>query len=169
VIWQTNTRGTRGARLRVTDRAIVLTRAAGTVWSSAQGNGCGRGRSAHEIIVRISQQRAWVCSRSQQQLVTPVTSGASALGDGTPTGTWHVYARVRDTTLYPAAGGAYHVNYWMPYDGAYGMHDSPWQTFPYGSTRYKTRGSHGCVHFPESAMRWLFGWAPTGTTVTIRR
>ena len=55
-----------------------------------------------------------MCEGHSQVLVTPVTTGASNLGDGTPTGTWRVYAKVSPTTLYPAGGGAYPVKYWMP-------------------------------------------------------
>lgn len=100
-------------------------------------------------------------------LTTRITSGATALGDGTPTGTWRLQAKQRDTYLYPAAGGKYYVHYWMPYDGAYGMHDSSWQKFAYGSSEYRTQGSHGCVHLPRAAIAFMFGWAPIGTTVTI--
>jgi lipoprotein-anchoring transpeptidase ErfK/SrfK len=109
-----------------------------------------------------------LCNADNQLLTTRITSGATALGDGTPTGTWHLQGKQRDTYLYPAAGGAYYVHYWMPYDGAYGMHDSPWQTFPYGSQKYRTEGSHGCVHFPRAAIAWMFRWARIGTTVQIR-
>jgi lipoprotein-anchoring transpeptidase ErfK/SrfK len=65
-------------------------------------------------------------------------------------------------------GEAYHVEYWMPYDGNYGFHDSAWQTFPYGSQQYRTAGSHGCVHLPLSTMAWLYNWAKLGATVTIK-
>ena len=136
------------------------------VWASNAPNRCPS-LSGKTFVVDISAQRARMCSGSQQLRTTPVTTGMSAYGYGTPTGTWHVYAKVRDTTLYPAAGGAYPVHYWMPYDGPYGMHDSPWQTFAYGSSLYKTRGSHGCTHVPGPMMAWLFSWAGVGTRVVI--
>jgi lipoprotein-anchoring transpeptidase ErfK/SrfK len=56
----------------------------------------------------------------------------------------------------------------MPFDGPYGFHDAPWQTFPFGSPDYATQGSHGCVHLPENEAAWVYNWAPVGTTVTIR-
>ena len=55
-----------------------------------------------------------------------------------------------------------------PYDDIYGFHDSAWQTIPYGSTKYHTDGSHGCVHLPIAAMKWLYNWAAVGAAVTIR-
>ncbi len=169
-LWQTATAGAGASTLRLgNDGVLTLSNRSGTVWTSAVGNGCAHSRGAHHVLIDISQQRALLCAHHQQILVTPVTTGATAHGDGTPTGTWHVYAKQRNTVLHPAAGGAYPVKYWMPYNGAYGMHDSRWQKFAYGSSKYRTQGSHGCTHFPAAAMARLFAWAPIGTTVTVRR
>jgi hypothetical protein len=136
------------------------------VWASNAQNRCPA-LSARTIVVDISAQRARMCVGTQQVRTTLVTTGMSAYGYGTPTGTWHVVAKVRDTTLYPLAGGAYPVKYWVPYDGPYGMHDSPWQRFPYGSALYKTRGSHGCTHLPGPMMAWYYAWARIGTRVVV--
>lgn len=168
VKWSARTAGS-GGHDRLTmrnDGVLVLTSAGALVWSSAIGNACPRTKGKL-FVVDLSRQFARACRSGQQLRATSVTTGAVALGDGTPRGTWHVQARIRNTTLYPAAGGAYPVHYWMPYDGAYGLHDSPWQTFAYGSSKYKTKGSHGCVHVPGKTMAWLFKWAGVGTRVTI--
>lgn len=69
--------------------------------------------------------------------------------------------------LYPSTGGSYPVRYWVPYHGAYGIHDSSWQTFPYGSQRYRTDGSHGCTHVPLATMAWFYSWVRVGTPVDI--
>jgi len=149
------------------DGTLALLGRGGLVWSDARRNACpdSRGRS---VLVDVSGQWARACRHGQQLRFSRVTTGASALGDGTPLGRWRVQAKVRDTTLYPAAGGAYPVKFWVPYDGAYGFHDASWQTFPYGSPKYRRHGSHGCVHVPGPMMRWLFGWFRVGTAVTIR-
>lgn len=166
-IWRSRTRGSRARSLWMRDDgALVLSADALTVWTNRVGSACPAA-AGKSVTVDISAQRARMCKGGQQIRTTPVTTGASALGYGTPTGTWRVYARVRDTTLYPAAGGAYFVHFWMPYSGPYGFHDSPWQQFPYGSPRYRTDGSHGCVHVPGRMMAWLFGWAAVGTRVTV--
>lgn len=145
---------------------LALTSGGALVWSSRLPNACPAS-SGKTIVVDISEQSARACRSGQQIRASWVTTGMSAYGYGTPTGTWHVYAHTRNTTLYPAAGGAYPVKYWMPYSGPYGFHDSSWQTFPYGSSQYRTGGSHGCVHTPLTMMAWLFAWAPNGTRVTI--
>ena len=169
-IWQTGTAGATRARLHLTNSGVLtLSATGGTAWSNTLVNGCAGSHGVHHVIVDVSQQRARLCAHHQQILVTSVTTGASSKGDATPKGTWRIYTKVRNTVLHPAGGGAYHVHYWMPYHGAYGMHDSPWQHFAYGSPLYKTRGSHGCVHFPAAAMTRLFAWAPVGTRVTVHR
>ena len=168
-VWQANTRGDAGSRLTVGDGAVVLVDRYGEVWSSRQGNVCRATRAGHEILVDLSRQRAWLCSHGRQVLTTAVTTGATARGNGTPTGTWHVVAKVRNTTLHPSSGGAYRVRYWLPYDGAYGLHDASWQRIGYGTAQYRTQGSHGCVHVPVAQLVYLFRWAPVGTTVRIQR
>lgn len=126
------------------------------------------------LYVSISQQYLWACTGPVLLLGTSVTTGASALRnvhDATPTGTWRIYNKVRNTVLAgrDANGSWYdHVKYWMPFWLGYGFHDASWQTFPYGSSLYKTKGSHGCVHVPLSALATIFNWAPIGTLVTIR-
>jgi hypothetical protein len=166
-IWSTRTRHATALALRDTG-VLVLRSAAGTVWTNRIRNRCSARNPDKRVLIDISTQFARLCRGDVQVLTTPVTSGASAYGDGTPTGTWRVQAKQRERYLYPAAGGAYYVHYWIPYDGAYGMHDSSWQHFPYGSQQYRTRGSHGCVHFPLAAIRWMYGWLRVGTLVRIQ-
>jgi len=125
------------------------------------------------IYVSISQQTLWACTGPTLFTTTSVTTGASALTnvhDATPTGTFHIYRKVRNTVLVGRdANGSWRdpVAYWMPFYGAYGFHDASWQTFPFGSSLYTTQGSHGCVHVPVDFLGSLFTWAPIGTAVTI--
>ena len=128
----------------------------------------------HHIYVSISKQYLWACSGPELIVGTSVTTGASALKnvhDATPLGTWRIYSKVRNTVLAgrDANGSWYdHVKYWMPFWEGYGFHDASWQTFPYGSSLYKTKGSHGCVHVPLAALTTIYNWAAVGTLVTIR-
>ena len=129
---------------------------------------CRASTDAQHVIVSISQQHAWICAGTRQVKDSPVTTGASATGDGTPLGTWHVQGKETDRMLTVLTGESYHVDYWMPYDGVYGFHDSSWQKFPYGSPLYRTQGSHGCVHVPLAVMAWLYDWTQVGAAVTIQ-
>jgi hypothetical protein len=170
VLWASNTARSGARRLVLGNNGLLAVRSpGGTAWTSRSGNACRHGAPGKRVLVDIGHQVAKLCDGRQQVLTTLVTTGMSAYGYGTPTGTWHLNGKYRDTTLYPASGGAYHVDFWMPYDGnVYGMHDADWQRIPFGSPRYRTRGSHGCVHFPRRAIAWMFRWAPIGLPVTIR-
>jgi lipoprotein-anchoring transpeptidase ErfK/SrfK len=109
-----------------------------------------------------------MCAGGTQVYDSPVTTGAAAEGNGTPTGTWQIQGKQRNRYLTVRDGSSYHVEYWMPYDGDYGFHDAAWQTFAEGSPVWPTQGSHGCVHLPLNAMTWLYDWASAGATVTVR-
>ena len=170
VLWTTDTARS-GARKVVlgNDGLLAVRSPGGTAWTSRSGNACGHAPgSGKRVVVDIGHQVAKLCDNGQQVLTTLVTTGMSAYGYGTPTGTWYLEGKYRDTWLYPASGGSYHVAFWMPYDGnVYGMHDANWQRIPFGSPKYRTRGSHGCVHFQRRAIAWMFRWAPIGMRVTI--
>jgi L,D-transpeptidase catalytic domain len=169
--WTASTVGSGATVLSLTNTGFLgLYAAQGLVWSPGYGNGCGANRSGPHIYVSITQQLGRICSAGNQLLITALTTGAAAYGDGTPTGTWRVDNKVRNTRLFPSDGGSYAVQYWLPYVGnEYGFHDSSWQTMPYGSQQYTTGGSHGCVHLPLAVMAWVFNWAPIGTLVTVSR
>ncbi|HEX4058017.1 MAG TPA: L,D-transpeptidase [Galbitalea sp.] len=127
----------------------------------------------HHIYVNIAVQHLWACFGGTLFTSTAVTTGAWKLTnvhDATPTGTWRVYGKARNVVLsgHDANGSWHdHVAYWMPFTGPYGFHDASWQTFPYGSSLYATKGSHGCVHVPVAVLGAIYNWAPIGTLVTI--
>jgi hypothetical protein len=171
VRWQSASHFPGQTRLALTDSgALQVISATGTVWTSAERNRCaGSAAGGHRVSVDLSEQHAWFCNGRQQILSVPITSGATAVGAGTPPGSWRIQAKQRNRYLRPLGGGVFFVHYWMPYNGPYGLHDSPWQRFPYGGARYRTNGSHGCIHVPHAAIAFLYGWAHIGTPITIRR
>ncbi|MGI8880124.1 MAG: L,D-transpeptidase [Jatrophihabitans sp.] len=121
------------------------------------------------VLVSITAQHLWMCAHARQVYSTAVTTGAVAKHDATPTGTFHVQGRNRDTTLLQDDGSQYHVKYWIPFQAPlFGFHDAPWQHFPYGSAEYRSEGSHGCVHLPARAIAFLYHWVEIGATVVIR-
>ena len=146
-------------------RAAGAAGAAGATAATISDATACAGNSADSLVrVSIGQQHAWWCEGARAVGSTPVTTGAVNTGDATPTGTWVIQAKQTDRYL---VGPGYRdfVHYWMPFHGDFGLHDSPWQTFPYGSKQYTDDGSHGCVHFPEAAMAAIYSWAKVGVTV----
>jgi hypothetical protein len=130
---------------------------------------CAHNRRSQLIVVSIKRQHEWACAHRHTVLSTPVTTGATGRrGDATKRGTFAVQGLERNTVLTTSAAARYHVKYWIPFHlGVWGFHDASWQTMPFGSRHYVTRGSHGCIHMPLRAIRWLFHWVHYGTRVRI--
>lgn len=133
-------------------------------------NACAGNADTQFVLVSIAKQHVWMCARGRLVFSTPVTTGAVELPeDSTPTGRYEIQAKDTDTTLTLQSGAQYQVDYWIPFDAPlFGFHDSSWQRFRYGSAKYRTEGSHGCVHMPLAAMKFLYSWADVGATVRIR-
>jgi lipoprotein-anchoring transpeptidase ErfK/SrfK len=158
-----------GARDRVSAAAVAATVRPTVHHHSAQVSPCARNRRPKLVAVSIERQYAWACAGHRTVLSTAVTTGASTrTGDATPRGSFAVEGTVRNTVLTTSATGRYHVKYWIPFHvGIWGFHDASWQTMPFGSRHYVQHGSHGCVHMPLAAIRWLFHWVHYGTPVRI--
>lgn len=133
-------------------------------------NYCAGNTRDQFVTVSLRSQHMWLCHGSTTVLATAITSGASSLPyDSTPTGTFHIQGRDRNTVLTLNTGRQYNVKYWIPFSAPlFGFHDAPWQHFPYGSSKYKTDGSHGCVHMPLAAIAFFYHWVHVGTRVQIQ-
>ncbi|MBE7189796.1 L,D-transpeptidase [Jatrophihabitans endophyticus] len=131
---------------------------------TAEEDTCAANPYARRVIVSIHKQHLWACDGHRQVLQTPVTTGASTHHDQTPVGSWRVQGRQRNRYL---VGPGYrdYVHYWVPFNGDFGLHDAPWEKTGYGSQDYPTKGSHGCVHVPETDMKWLYRWTKVDRTV----
>ncbi|WP_375490292.1 L,D-transpeptidase [uncultured Jatrophihabitans sp.] len=131
---------------------------------------CASNRRAKLVLVDVSQQHLWLCQGARSTFDSPVTSGAVDLPyDSTPTGTFEVQQKDRNRTLTLLGGQQYRVKYWIPFQGPlFGFHDAGWQKMPFGSQKYRTKGSHGCVHLPLATIAHLYHWADVGTPVRIR-
>jgi lipoprotein-anchoring transpeptidase ErfK/SrfK len=135
------------------------------------------------IIVNLTQQYLYAYQNGQEVFYTPVLTGQAALP--TPVGTYHVFKKLSPTTFispfprrspywYPPT----HINYALQFrEPGYFLHDSWWHTVYGAGTNGRhydpqygwQQGSHGCVSMPLDAARWLYYWAPLGTTVRIER
>jgi lipoprotein-anchoring transpeptidase ErfK/SrfK len=131
-------------------------------------NFCAHNAAAQKVIVSISKQHAWMCAHHRDVFTTPVTTGMVGQWTHTPTGHYMIQGRNMNTVLTLNTGATYDVKYWIPFDAPlFGFHDASWQHFPFGSPKYKTNGSHGCVHMPLKAMKFLYNWSARPTAVHI--
>lgn len=105
---------------------------------------------------------------------SPIVSGNTSEGRGTPTGTFSLNAKATNQTLVGADEDGdgepdykSHVSYWMPFVGnSVGLHDASWRS-RFGGSIYKTRGSHGCVNLPTDAAAELYSLIRVGDTVYV--
>lgn len=130
------------------------------------------------VLVSTGQRHMWACEQGKTVYDAPVITGISAYAATiTPPGTYHIYGKQTDTVLTGSdQTGSWNdpVSYWMPFldnqYGTYGFHDATWRAdSEFGNVSPESSdASHGCVELPLAASAWLYNWAPTGTTVTIR-
>ena len=150
--------------------------------SSSNGGGSPPPTSGPKVIVvSLSHQWLYAYQNGKQVFNAPIMSGRPALA--TPTGTYHVFAKLSPTTFYSPwpYGSPYwyaptHINYALEWRaGGYFLHDSWWHSV-YGpgtnGWHYDPEfgwqwGTHGCVAMPIGTAAWLYNWAPIGTTVQI--
>jgi hypothetical protein len=131
-------------------------------------NYCASNTAAQKVIVSIRKQHAWMCARHIDVFDTGVTTGMVGQWTETPTGNYQIQGRNMNTVLTLNTGAQYDVKYWIPFSPPlFGFHDSSWQQFRYGSPKYKTDGSHGCIHMPLRAMKFLYNWSAEPTDVHI--
>jgi lipoprotein-anchoring transpeptidase ErfK/SrfK len=154
----------------VAPQAVATTSAPPSPARPAPTTPCTTNARARYVFVSLHRQHMWLCAGHRVAYSNAITSGMAGEYTETPTGTFAIQARDRDTTLTLNTGATYAVKYWIPFQAPlFGFHDSSWQDFPYGSAKYRTAGSHGCVHMPLAAIKFLYNWAAVGTTVRIKR
>ena len=132
-------------------------------------NPCAKNTSAQLVRVSLHLQHLWMCAHHHLVHQSAITSGVVGQYTHTPTGNYDIQSLDTNTTLTLNTGQQFVVKYWIPFDAPlFGFHNSPWQHFPYGSDKYRTEGSHGCVHMPLKAIAYLYHWAHVGAAVHIR-
>lgn len=147
------------------------------VTPSKTTNHCAGNTLEHLVLVSVAQRHLWACERGQTVHDAPVITGILAHASTlTPPGTYHISAKATNTTLTgtdETGSWSDPVYYWMPFldnqHGTYGFHDAPWRADDaFGKTDPNSaEASHGCVELPLASAKWLYNWAPVGTTVTV--
>lgn len=133
------------------------------------------------IVVSTENQSAQMFENGKVVYSTPVTTGGPELP--TDIGIFHIYMKASPFEFHspwPPGSPYYYpptpVTYWMPFDGAEGLHDASWRgNFGPGSNLQPTDlgtgnyilGTHGCVNLPFDAAQFVWDWAPIGTTVVV--
>ncbi len=106
------------------------------------------------IEISLDNQYLWAFKDGQLLVETPVVTGNISRRDYTNRGCFRIAYKETDLNLRGPTWDD-HVDYWMPFDGEIGLHDSSWRS-EYGGDIYLTDGSHGCVNTPLDAMRIIY-------------
>lgn len=133
---------------------------------SQKGWGIGKDDIGNTYIeVDMSAQTMYYYKDGVLQLSTPVVTGNTGKGNGTPQRVCYVYYKQRNRTL---IGEDYRtpVSYWMAVYGNIGIHDASWRG-KFGGNIYKTNGSHGCINTPTKAVSQLYEMVEEGTPVIM--
>ncbi len=141
-------------------------------------NECAGNTVGKLVLVSVSQRRLWACENDKLAYNAPVVTGIeSTAATKTPRGTFKIYGKQTDTVLTGNdSTGSWRdsVYYWMPFldneHGTFGFHDATWRpATDFGNIDPNTdKASHGCINLSLATAKWLYSWAPVGTTVTIK-
>ena len=116
------------------------------------------------VEIDLSDQRITLYYNNDILIRSSVVSGKNT----TPTniGSFKIYNKETDRYL---KGSDYnvHVDYWMPFDGGIGLHDSSRDQF--GGNIYKNNGSHGCINLPHDVAEYIYNNVKTGTKVLVHK
>lgn len=121
------------------------------------------------VEISIDQQTMWCYKDYECVVETPVVTGNTSKGNGTPRGSvWAMDCHKSPATLgtLDTMGYSSYVNFWMAFVGNVGIHDSSWRS-EYGGEIYKTNGSHGCVNTPYDAAKQIYQVCHVGTAVVV--
>lgn len=117
------------------------------------------------IEVDMSAQMLYYYVDGVLSVKTPVVTGNTSRGRGTPEKVCYVYMKQKNRTLKGANYAAF-VNYWMPVLGNIGLHDAGWRD-EFGGDIYETNGSHGCINLPKEAAAKIYDQVEIGTPVVM--
>jgi lipoprotein-anchoring transpeptidase ErfK/SrfK len=111
------------------------------------------------IDVNLSQQRVY--AYEGDTLVNSFVVSTGTWQTPTVTGQFHIWIKLRSTTM---TGPGYYlpnVPYTMYFYKGYGLHGTYWHN------NFGTPMSHGCVNLSIPDAEWLYNWASVGTLVNV--
>lgn len=111
------------------------------------------------LEIDLTRQKVWLYQNETCIASGNCVSGNVSQGHSTPTGMFYLDAKTTKTYLkgFNNDGTEYKsfVNYWMPFNGAIGLHDATWRS-RFGGNIYKYNGSHGCINLPYSVAKKIY-------------
>lgn len=118
------------------------------------------------IEVNLSTKQMYAYQKGQLVNSWPISAGAPETP--TPVGQYKIYAKLtqQDMRGFNHDGTPYfqpkvkYVNYFL--SGGYAIHGNYWRPQSWFGA---INSSHGCVSLPDSQAKWVYDWAPIGTTV----
>lgn len=118
------------------------------------------------ITVNISTKQLYAYEKGQLVKTFPISAGAPKTP--TPIGQFKIYSKtpVQDMKGFNADGSKYFqpnvrwISYFLP--GGYAIHGNYWRP---ASWFGNINSSHGCVSLPDSQAKWVYDFAPVGTTI----
>lgn len=117
------------------------------------------------IEVDMGMQKLYYYENGELMIETDVVTGNMRRRWDTPEGVNYVYNKQKNRIL-RGEGYATPVDFWMPVNGAIGIHDADWRS-EFGGDEYLTNGSHGCVNVPKEVMPQLYELTEIGTPVVM--
>ena len=118
------------------------------------------------VEVDMGLQMLYYYQNGVKVLETPIVTGNTGAGMGTPTGVFYVNNKQRSTYLVGRNYRSY-VAYWMPIIGnSIGIHDANWRG-SFGGNIYTYNGSHGCINVPPAVMPAVFEAVQIGTPAVL--
>ncbi|MDR1016064.1 MAG: RICIN domain-containing protein [Coriobacteriales bacterium] len=122
------------------------------------------------VQVDLSRQRLVMFKGGVKKLECDVIGGRP--GKPTPRGTFRVFAKKHNYTMYGATYAAF-THYAMEFKTSYYLHDATWRNWKtrakVGPSYYKKHGSHGCVNMSLSSAKKLNGLIKKGILVKITK
>lgn len=122
------------------------------------------------LEVNIVTKQMWAYDKGVLTRSFPISAGAPETP--TPIGQFKIYQKlpVQDMRGFNADGTRYfqpHVR-WVNYflTGGYAVHGNYWRPQSWFGA---INSSHGCVSLPDEQAKWVYDWAPIGTTVITHR
>ncbi len=112
------------------------------------------------VEIDYTNQHMWFYKDGALVVDTPIVTGNTSQKMGSPEGVFVLYDKEEKAILRGddnKTGKGYNtpVDFWMPFSGGVGIHDSKWRN-TYGGTIYKGSGSHGCINTPWEAAKKIY-------------